>query len=62
VQWLHIFYSCLIICMHLTNTMTINMFIHFLISNVVELAKKQKKEIYNFKKSHITYLSYIMSL
>jgi hypothetical protein len=28
--------------MHLTNTMTINMFIHFLINNVVELAKKQK--------------------
>jgi hypothetical protein len=33
--------------MHLTNTITINMFIHFLINNVVELAKKQNQEIYN---------------
>jgi hypothetical protein len=47
--------------MHLTNTMTINMFIHCLINNVVELAKKQKQEIYNLKKSHIIYLNYIMS-
>jgi hypothetical protein len=28
--------------MHLTNTMTINMFIHFLINNDVELAIKKK--------------------
>jgi hypothetical protein len=30
--------------MHLTNTMTINMFIHFLIYNVVELAKNKSRK------------------
>ncbi len=48
-------------CMHLTNTMIINMFIHFLITDVVELAKKQKQEIYNFKKSNYIDINYIMS-
>jgi hypothetical protein len=37
-------------CMHLTNTMTINMFIHCLINNVVELAKKTKTRNLQFEK------------
>jgi hypothetical protein len=36
--------------MHLTNTMIINMFIHFLINDIVELAKKTKARNLQFKK------------